>query len=78
MKLEEIDVVINGSERWVHIFEVATHLTDVGLQYVKDNRPDNVRRLTQSSERTSSMTVLSSRILNAFRGSGSHQQKTQV
>ena len=46
MKLEEIDVIINGSESWVHIFEVATYLTGVGLQYVKGNCPHDVRSLT--------------------------------
>lgn len=43
----EIDVVgINSSQKKVYICEVATHLTGVGLLYVKDNRPDNVGRLT--------------------------------
>ena len=43
----EIDVVgINSSQRKVYICEVATHLTGVGLLYVKGKRPDNVGRLT--------------------------------
>ena len=46
-KQGEIDVVgINSSESKVYICEVVTHLTGVGLQYVKDKRPDNVGRLT--------------------------------
>ena len=43
----EIDVVgINSSERKVYVCEVATHLTGIGLQYTKNNQPDNVVRLT--------------------------------
>ena len=46
-KQGEIDVVgINSSESKVYICEVVTHLTGVGLQYVKDKRLDNVGRLT--------------------------------
>ena len=42
----EIDVTgINSSQRKVYICEVATHLRGSGLLYVKDKRPDNVRRL---------------------------------
>ncbi len=42
----EIDVIgINLAERVVYACEVAVHLI-TGLQYVKDNRPDNVARLT--------------------------------
>ena len=38
----EIDVIgINTAKKTVYICEVATHL-ETGLQYVKDNRPDNV------------------------------------
>lgn len=48
MKQGEIDVVgINSSKRVVYICEVATHLTGVGLQYVKNNHPDNVNRLVE-------------------------------
>ena len=51
LKQGEIDVVgINSSEGKVYICEVVTHLTGVGLQYVKDKRPDNVRRLTLKFE----------------------------
>lgn len=40
----EIDVVgINAKEKEIYICEVATHLV-TGLQYVKDNQPDNVDR----------------------------------
>ena len=47
LKQGEIDVVgINSSQSKVYICEVVTHLTGVGLQYVKDKRPDNVGRLT--------------------------------
>ncbi len=46
----EIDVVgINSSEKIVYICEVATHLG--GLQYVKDNQPDNVRRFVNKFEK---------------------------
>lgn len=42
----EIDVIgINLSERTVYTCEVALHLV-TGLKYVKNRRPDNVRRLT--------------------------------
>lgn len=48
MRQGEIDVVgINSSKREVYICEVAAHLTGVGLQYVKNNRPDNVERLVK-------------------------------
>ena len=47
LKQGEIDVVaINSSESKVYICEVVTHLTGVGLLYVKGGRPDNVGRLT--------------------------------
>ena len=40
----EIDVVgIDSTRRQVYICEVATHL-ETGLQYVKNNRPNNVER----------------------------------
>ncbi len=43
----EIDVVgVNLKERKVYFCEVAIHLA-TGLQYTKDGRPDNVRRLTE-------------------------------
>jgi len=43
-KQGEIDVVgINSDEKQVYICEVATHL-ETGLQYTKNNRPDNVER----------------------------------
>ena len=42
----EIDVVgINSNEKKVYVCEVATHLQGLGLQYTKNNRPDNVERL---------------------------------
>ena len=42
----EIDVIgLNMKTRTVYACEVAIHLT-TGLQYVKDNQPDNVPRLT--------------------------------
>ena len=42
----EIDVIgINLSDHIVYACEVAIHLV-TGLQYVKENRPDNVPRLT--------------------------------
>ena len=41
----EIDVVgINSEKREVYVCEVATHL-ETGLQYTKDNRPNNVQKL---------------------------------
>lgn len=41
----EIDVIgINSSKKKVYVCEVATHLTGHGLQYTKDNKPDNVNR----------------------------------
>jgi hypothetical protein len=47
----EIDVVaINRKERVVYICEVAVHLV-TGLQYVKDRRPDNVRRFIAKFEK---------------------------
>lgn len=47
----EIDVVgINLKERKVYIAEVAIHLT-LGLQYVKDKRPNNVAKLTEKFSR---------------------------
>jgi len=40
----EIDVVgINSVQKQIYICEVATHL-ETGLQYVKNNRPNNVER----------------------------------
>ncbi|MCZ6803208.1 MAG: hypothetical protein O7D86_04550 [Proteobacteria bacterium] len=43
----EIDVVgINAKENIVYICEVATHLV-TGLQYVKNNQPDNVDRFAK-------------------------------
>jgi len=43
----EIDVVgINSDKKIAYICEVTTHL-EVGLQYVKDDRPDNVGRLVK-------------------------------
>lgn len=43
----EIDVVgINLKEKRVYVCEVAVHLT-TGLQYVKDKRPNNIRKLTE-------------------------------
>ena len=43
----EIDVVgINSDKKIAYICEVTTHL-ELGLQYVKDNRPDNVGRLVK-------------------------------
>ena len=51
-KQGEIDVVgINSSESKVYICEVVTHLTGVGLLYVKAGRSDNVRRLTLKFEK---------------------------
>ena len=47
----EIDVVgINLKERKVYVAEVAIHLT-LGLQYVKDKRPNNVAKLTEKFSR---------------------------
>ena len=47
----EIDVVgINLADRIVCACEVATHLV-LGLQYVKNKRPDNVDRLTRKFEK---------------------------
>ncbi|MDM0119013.1 hypothetical protein [Variovorax arabinosiphilus] len=43
----EIDVVaINLKERKVYVCEVAVHLT-TGLQYVRDKRPNNVKKLVE-------------------------------
>ena len=40
----EIDVVgINSAKKQIYICEVATHL-ETGLQYTKNNRPDNIER----------------------------------
>ncbi len=40
----EIDVVaINSNKKEIYICEVATHL-ETGLQYTKDNKPDNINR----------------------------------
>lgn len=48
----EIDVVgINSREKLVYICEVATHLQGLGLQYTKDNHPDNVARLTDKFDK---------------------------
>ena len=47
----EIDVVgLNIAEQQVYICEVAIHLT-TGLQYVKNNRPNNVQKLTDKFSR---------------------------
>jgi transcriptional regulator with XRE-family HTH domain len=47
----EIDVVgLNIAEQQVYICEVAVHLT-TGLQYVRDNRPNNVQKLTDKFSR---------------------------
>ena len=47
----EIDVVgLNIEEQRVYICEVVIHLP-TGLQYVKNNRPDNVQRLTDKFSR---------------------------
>lgn len=47
----EIDVVgINLREHKVYIAEVATHLT-TGLMYVKDNKTNNVQKLTDKFSR---------------------------
>lgn len=47
----EIDVVgLNIAERQVYICEVAIHLT-TGLQYVKNKRPNNVKKLTDKFSR---------------------------
>lgn len=47
----EIDVVaINSNERKIYVCEVATHL-ETGLQYTKDNQPDNVNRLVSKFEK---------------------------
>ena len=47
----EIDVVgLNMEEQQVYICEVAIHLT-TGLQYVKNNRPNNVQKLTDKFSR---------------------------
>lgn len=47
----EIDVVgINLKEKQVYICEVAIHLT-TGLQYVKENRPNNIQKLTDKFSR---------------------------
>ena len=46
----EIDVIgINTAKKTVYICEVATHLA--GLQYVKNNRPDNVERFVKKFEK---------------------------
>ena len=46
----EIDVVgINSSKNIVYICEVATHLQ--GLQYVKNNQPDNFDRFMKKFEK---------------------------
>jgi len=46
----EIDVVgINSGDKKIYICEVATHLG--GLQYVKDNQPDNVKRFISKFEK---------------------------
>ncbi len=36
----------------MYICEVATHLTDIGLQYLKNNHPDNVNRLVKKFEKS--------------------------
>ena len=47
----EIDVVgINSSDKIVYICEVATHL-ETGLQYTKNNQPDNVDKLVKKFEK---------------------------
>ena len=47
----EIDVIgYNIDENTVYICEVATHL-ETGLQYTKDNQPDNFDRLSKKFER---------------------------
>lgn len=47
----EIDVVgINLQEKRVYVCEVAVHLT-TGLQYVKEKRPNNVRKLFEKFSR---------------------------
>ena len=47
----EIDVVgMNIEQQQVYICEVAIHLT-TGLQYTKNNRPDNVKKLTDKFSR---------------------------
>ena len=47
----EIDVVaINSNERKIYVCEVATHL-ETGLQYTRDNQPDNVNRLVSKFEK---------------------------
>jgi len=47
----EIDVVgINLKEKRVYLCEVAIHLR-TGLQYTKDNAPNNVRKLTEKLSR---------------------------
>lgn len=47
----EIDVVgIDSNSKKVYICEVATHL-ETGLQYVKDNKPDNVNRFVSKFEK---------------------------
>jgi hypothetical protein len=46
----DIDVLgLNTSEGKVYVCEVAIHLV-TGLQYVRNNRPDNVKRLTHKLE----------------------------
>lgn len=50
-KQGEIDVVgIDSVNNKVYICEVATHL-ETGLQYVKNNRPDNVKRFISKFEK---------------------------
>lgn len=47
----EIDVVgINSEGKEVYVCEVATHL-ETGLQYTKDNRPNNVPKLKSKFEK---------------------------
>lgn len=47
----EIDVVgINSKEKKIFLCEVAVHL-ETGLQYTKNNRPDNVERFTKKFEK---------------------------
>jgi len=47
----EIDVVgINYDKKIVYICEVATHM-ETGMQYVRDNQPDNVNRFVRKFEK---------------------------
>ncbi len=47
----EIDVVgINSSEKIVYVCEVAIHL-QTGLQYTKDNKPNNVNKIVKKFEK---------------------------